>query len=353
MTDQAQTLAAAQTAASVTLRFADAVEKQLDVAPGQLVLDAAIEAGLALSYQCRPGSCTSCIARLSAGEADMRPGSSSLMPSEKAAGQRLLCLTEAQTDCAFDLPYGSTSVGAATKAHAFINAVEHLASDVVRLELELAEGDWLDFKPGQFIQLEIPGTGESRSYSIASTPADLPKIDLLIRLLPDGLTSNWLRAQARADDTVALAGPYGSFFLRPAPATAPQLMIAGGTGLAPMLSMIDTLRTKPGRKPRIILSFGCASADQLFHQDALELRSQWMPGLETRLCIDRVADGGTAPEGIRLGNPVAAMLETPLDPASTAYLCGPPAMVTAARDALIAAGLAPENIHAEQFVASH
>jgi benzoate/toluate 1,2-dioxygenase reductase subunit len=353
MTDQPYALAAATAAARVTLRFTDGVEQQLDVAPGQLVLDAAIEAGLALSYQCRSGSCTSCIARLSTGEADMRPGSSSLMPSEKAAGQRLLCLTEAQSDCAFDLPYESTSVGATTKVHAFINAVEHLASDVVRLELELADGDWMDFKPGQFIQLEIPGTGQSRSYSIASTPAELPKIELLIRLLADGLTSNWLRSEAKPDDAVALEGPYGSFFLRPAPSHAPQLMIAGGTGLAPMLSMIDTLRAKPGKKPRIILSFGCASLEQLFHQEALELRSQWMPGLETRICIDWPPSEGAAPAGLRLGNPVAAMLETPLDPASTAYLCGPPAMVAAARDALIAAGLQPENIHAEQFVASH
>ena len=349
MTDQPHALAASPTAAKVTFRFSDGVEQALDVAPGQLVLDAAIDAGLAVAYQCRSGSCTSCIAHLSAGKADMRPGSSSLMPSEKAAGQRLLCLTEAQSDCAFELPYDSTSVGTATRAHAFINAVERLASDVVRLELELADGYWLDFKPGQFIQLAIPGTDQSRSYSIASTPADLPKIELLIRLLPDGLTSNWLRDHAKADDAVILEGPYGSFFLRPAPATAPQLMIAGGTGLAPMLSMIDTLRAKPGKKPRIILSFGCATPDALFHQEPLELRSQWMPSLETRISVDR----GEPPEGVRLGNPVTAMLETPLDPASLAYLCGPPAMVAAARDALIAAGLAPENIHAEQFVASN
>lgn len=349
MTDQFQTIAAASAAARVTLRFSDGVEKPLDVAPGEVVLDAAIRSGLGVAFQCRSGSCTSCIAYLAEGRADMRPGSSSLMASEKASGQRLLCLTEAQGDCALDLPYDSFSVGAAIRANAFINAVERLASDVVRLELELADGDWLDFKPGQFVQLAIPGTEQSRSYSIASTPADLPKIELLIRLLPNGLTSDWLRDHAKPDDTVSLEGPYGSFFLRPAPAQTPLLMIAGGTGLAPMLSMIDTLRAKPGKKPRVILSFGCATADAFFHQEPLELRSQWMPSLEIRLCIDRGEPAG----GVRLSNPVAAMLETPVDPASTAYLCGPPAMVSAARDALIAAGLAPENIHAEQFVASH
>jgi len=336
-------------AAHVTLRFSDGIEKPLEVAPGQLILDAAIEAGLGVSYQCRSGSCTSCTARLTHGTAEMRPGSSSLLAAEKAAGQRLLCCTEASTDCAFELPYDSTAVGAASRAHAFINAIETLASDVVRLELELAEGSWLDFKPGQFVQLKIPGTEESRSYSIASTPADLPKIELLIRLLPEGLTSDWLRTRAKPDDTVELEGAFGSFFLRPAPADAPHLMIAGGTGLAPMMAMIDYLRAKPGRKPKIVLSFGCASAEALFHQEPLSLRAQWMPSLETRISIDR----GEAGEDVRLGNPVSAMLETPLDPASIAYLCGPPSMVSAARDALAAAGLSPDNIHAEQFVASH
>jgi benzoate/toluate 1,2-dioxygenase reductase subunit len=333
----------------VILRFSDGIEKPLDVTPGQLILDAVIEAGLGVSYQCRSGSCTSCTARLTHGIATMRQGSSSLLVSERAAGQRLLCRTEAQSDCRFDLPYESTSVGAASRAHAFINAIETLACDVIRLELELAEGSWFDFKPGQFVQLKIPGTDQSRSYSIASTPADLPKIDLLIRLLPKGLTSEWLRTSAKPDDTVELEGPFGSFFLRPAPASAPHLMIAGGTGLAPMLAMIDTLRARPGRKPLIILSFGCASADALFHQEPLSLRTHWMPSLETRICIDR----GEASEDVRLGNPVDAMVESALDPASIAYLCGPPAMVAAARDALQAAGLSPDNIHAEQFVASH
>ncbi len=333
---------------TVALHFSDGVERVLQVAEGELVLDAAIAAGVGISHQCRSGSCTSCIARLTSGSAEMRSGSCSLLASEKAAGHRLLCLTEASGPASFTLPYGSTSIGAATEAQAFINTIEQLASDVVRLELELADGFWLDFKPGQFIQIKVPGSDAMRSYSIASTVADLPRIELLIRLLPDGLTSDWLRNRARPEDVVSLSGPYGSFFLRAAPATIPHLMVAGGTGLAPMLSMIDTLRARPGRKPKIVLSFGCATRDGLFHLEPLELRQHWMPSLETRISIDR----GAPEDGVRVGNPVAAILDGPIDPASVAYLCGPPGMVSAARDALEAAGLSPENIFAEQFVAS-
>ena len=102
---------------------------------------------------------------------------SSLLASERAAGQRLLCITGASGACRFELPYDSkVGENAAAQGHAFINALERVAPDVMRLELELAEGFWFDFRPGQFIQIKVPGTDQSRSYSIATTPADLPRI---------------------------------------------------------------------------------------------------------------------------------------------------------------------------------
>jgi benzoate/toluate 1,2-dioxygenase reductase component len=171
---------------------------------------------------------------------------------------------------------------------------------------------------------------------------------LLIRLLPGGVMSEYLLERAAVDEALEISGPYGSFFLHEG-AKAPHLMIAGGTGLAPMMAMIDAIRARPGRKPPILLSFGCQTADTLFHRDAIELRQLWLPGLSVTLSVDR----GPAPEGARVGNPVEAVgLDGPVDPASIAYLCGPPGMIAAARAHLQALGLSPENIHSEQFVAS-
>lgn len=336
-------------AARVTLTYSDGEERQLAVDDGRSVLETGLAAGLPLLYQCRSGSCSSCIATLTEGEANTLPGAaSSLLASERALGHRLLCVTGAKGDCRFTLPYDSKAgEQRPVEAQAFVNAVEKVAADVVRLELELAEGSWLDFRPGQFIQIKVPGTDQTRSYSIATTPADLPKIELLIRLLPEGVMSRWLREHAAVDDVLEISGPYGSFFLKDG-VKAPHVMIAGGTGLAPMMAMIDVIRSKPGRKPPIHLSFGCQTAEGLFHHEPLALRELWLPGLTVTRSVDR----GPAPDRVRVGNPVEAIGSEPLDPETVAYLCGPPGMIEAARAHLARLGLAPENIHSEQFVAS-
>ena len=334
----------------VSLRFADGVEQRVDVAAGHGVLEAALAAGAPVLNQCRSGSCGSCMARLVGGDARMRPGvASSLLPSEQAQGQRLLCLTEAVSDCAFEFAYDSRAgAGGPAKASAFIDTIERIAPDAVRLKLELAEGDWIDFRPGQFVELTVPGTDARRRYSMASSPAALPVIELLVRLLPGGVMSDYLRDRARVDDVIALTGPYGGFFLRDK-VKAPHIMIAGGTGLAPMMSMLDAIRARPGARPNVLLSFGCATPEGLFNLDELDLRSHWMPGLATRISVD----SGAAGAAWRIGNPVAAITaDDARDPASVAYLCGPPGMVRAAREHLERLGLDPANIHAEQFVAS-
>ena len=330
----------------VTLQFRDGASHMLDVCAGQSVLDAALKAQVPVLHQCQSGTCSSCTATLADGTATTRAGASTtLLRSEFDAGQRLLCVTEPQTDCTFTLNYDiSAGQGKPAKARAFIDAIEHVAHNVVRLTLELAEADWLEFKPGQFLQLTVPGLGVVRSYSPASTVSDLPTIVLLVRLLPDGAMSNYLRQRAAPDDVLEIEGPFGNFFLRDK-VRAPHIMVAGGTGLAPMLSMIDSMRRASGRRPPMLLSFGCATPDDLFCLDDIALRQQWLPTLKTRASVDRGAHGD-----LLTGNPVAALCESDVTDADTvAYLCGPPPMVEAAIARLQALGVRRENIHAEQF----
>lgn len=333
------------------IAFSDGVEHEVSVEAGQSVLDAALAAEAPVLYQCSTGSCGSCLAHLDEGEADHRAGSSSsLLPSEKAQGFRLMCITEPKGACKFSVGYDSAAgAGRPIEGKCFVNGVERIANDVVRLELELADGYWMDFRPGQFIQVKVPGTDVFRSYSMATTVADLPRIELLIRLLPGGIMSDWLTSAAKVDDVLDVSGPYGQFFLKEK-VRAPHVMIAGGTGLAPMMAMIDALRAAPGKKPQVILSFGCQTVEGLFSLDQIELREHWLPTLDARLSIDR----GEPSERVRVGNPVSALTESDgLTPDSVAYLCGPPGMIEAARKHLEGLGLAPENIFAEQFVASN
>lgn len=333
----------------ITLRFADGITKQLRVSDGEVILDAAIEAGIPVLHQCRSGSCSSCICQLAEGDAVTSPGASStLMASEYSAGHRLLCVTQARTDCTFDLAYAST-LGSApvVDANAFINRIERIAANVIKLTLELADGDWLTFLPGQFLQVVVPGTGVVRSYSPVSTAADLPIIELLVRLIPGGAMSTYLSQQARPDDVLTLRGPHGAFFLREK-VRAPHIFVAGGTGLAPVLSMIDHLRRSCSRRPKMLLSFGCTTADDLFYLDELEARQSWLPSFEARICV---REGATV--GLHTGNPVSVLgAEDIVDPDTVAYLCGPQPMIEAATKHLLALGMAPQHIFAEQFVAS-
>lgn len=334
----------------VEFRFADGVTRSLDMSSGANILDAGLEEGLPLLHQCRSGSCSSCIATLVAGDAVRQAGTSStLLRSEYEAGHRLLCQTAPAGDCVFDLSYES-SVGAAAArtVNAFVNSVERVASNVVKLTLELADGDWLTFRPGQFVQIAVPGTDAVRSYSPASAPETLPVLEFYIRLLPGGKMSNWLTETAAPDQVIQLTGPFGAFYLREK-IRAPHILIAGGTGLAPILSIVDALRGQSGRKPPMLLSFGCLNPEALFGLSEIGLRRQWLPTLEARISVDQQASGD-----LLLGNPVAALrAEDCADPDSVAYLCGPPPMIEAARQRLEEFGLRPENIFAEQFVASN
>jgi benzoate/toluate 1,2-dioxygenase reductase component len=340
----------AESSHEVVLRYADGVERSIRVGTGESVLGAALAADVPLLHQCRSGSCSTCVASLAKGDAPARRGAStSLLPRDYAAGQRLLCVCEAHTDCVFDLPYGSTVASdEAVEAHAFVNAVERIAPNVVRLSLELAEGSWLSFRPGQYVQIEVPGAGVMRSYSPATIATKLPGLELLVRLVPGGAMSSWLESHARPDDVVTLRGPYGGFYLREKQ-RVPHIFVAGGTGLAPIMAMIDGIRGAGGQRPPMLLSFGCATPDTLFYLDDIALREQWLPSLRTRICVDQGAYGT-----LHGGNPVSAISQADVTDARTvAYLCGPQPMIASATERLIGFGVAPENIFSEQFVASH
>ncbi|MDY0248609.1 MAG: 2Fe-2S iron-sulfur cluster binding domain-containing protein [Pseudomonas sp.] len=335
----------------VTLNFSDGVTRTFSVAENTSILDAAIEQDIPVLYQCRSGSCSSCMCTLQEGDANTLDGASStLLPSEYALGQRLMCISKAETDCSFDLPYGS-EVGAsgAHEVKVFIDSIERIAINVVRLTVELADGEWMEFRPGQFMQFVVPGLGVLRSYSPSSTQQTLPKMEFLIRLIPGGVMSEFLEKQAETDQVLTMNGPYGAFFLREEHKRAAHIFVAGGTGLAPVMSMIDTLHQSGGRKPPMLLSFGSAVPETLFALDDIELREQWLPTLEARISV-----GCDPEEGQYLGNPVSVFNEDDVkSPDTVAYLCGPQPMIDAATQRLIELGVPAENIFAEQFVASN
>lgn len=335
--------------ATVRLHYTDAVMRELTVRAGQTVLEAALQAGLPLLHQCQSGSCGACAATLLQGEVTPRAGAgSTVLPGEWARGLRLLCQSEAATACAFQLSYAS-EVGLATprRCHAFVNAVETLAQDVVRLRLELAQDEWLDFRPGQYLRLQVPGAETWRSYSPSSSPQSLPQLEFLVRVIDGGAMSTWLTQRCQVDDVLELEGPFGQFFLREK-TRAPHVFLAGGTGLAPTLAMLDAIRRQGGIKPPLLVAFGCRSPASLFGTEELALFQQWLPTLNVRIAVEQA----TPPECLA-GTPLSAL--RPADfahPETVTYVCGPPAMVDAAHALLSSWGVSPSRIHSEQFAPS-
>jgi len=336
---------------SVTLHFEDGEKRRIEAEREEFVLDAALRQGVPLVHQCRSGSCSTCIAQLIAGDIVMAPErATSLLAAEAAEGKRLLCSSYARAHSEVRLHYPAALIYG-VELHtmpAAVAALEWPSPSVAKLTLEIPEDSEFSFRSGQYVRIRVPGTAEWRSYSMASAPRELPQMDFLVRILSGGVMSEYLRTACRRGHEIMIEGPMGAFILHSG--RSPQIFIAGGTGLAPILAMLDEIRYRPGPRPQMLLSFGCASEQQFFYRDEVELRQWWMPELRVILSADHMENPAS---GLLRGNAVAALQHEPVtDPQTVAYLCGPPPMIEAARLRLIEMGVAPEHIYAEQFVAS-
>ena len=333
----------------VSVTFSDGTEAEFHSSPGTPLLDDALASGVPIMNQCKSGSCGTCVASLVHGSAP--PASDlagCLLDTELREGKRLLCSSHAESDCQFAVDY-SSSVGAVQvgSASVFVDEVEWVADDVVRLTTELADGDWMSFSPGQYMRLGIPDTTITRSYSVSSCPDALPKIEFFIKVVPGGLFSDYLASRVEVDDVLTLEGPFGSFQLREEHRRAKHILVAGGTGLAPILSMLDTIRTLPGVKPQVLLSFGCRSEKSLFCEEILELREAWMSNLATRISLSQPSEEWT---GV-VGNPLSAISPDDISEDCVAYVCGSSRLVAFAIEELVAKGLHETRIFSEKFMA--
>ncbi|MEM7466170.1 MAG: 2Fe-2S iron-sulfur cluster binding domain-containing protein [Pseudomonadota bacterium] len=335
---------------NIDFKFADGALFSFDCKPEETILSAAARAGVPILSQCQSGSCGTCIAKLVDGGANfVTQQSSSLLASEREQGYRLTCQTLPTSDCQFDVDYDSALGEILPEQYeGNIEEISWLSNDVVYLKIALPDDDWFQFEPGQFVQLRVPGTDAWRSYSIASGARDMPNIAFYVRILPEGVMSDYLKAEAEVGDLVELEAPFGSFCLRKS--KSQHIFIAGGTGLAPFFSMFESIRQYSGSKPKILLSFGCANDAGLFAVNEIEDAAFMLPTLQHRISVEEKLDGDSA---ALVGNPVAAISAADIQSEeAVAYLCGPPGMIDAARSHLINLGLFPENIFSEQFVSS-
>lgn len=307
----------------IHLTFSDGEVMLFPPVDGQSILASAEKADNLLASNCREGTCRTCMAR----DAD--------------GGEVLLCITPAEPGMALNLPYQRTDVTPSSLRRAKINAFSRVSRSVweIRYRLQFP----LPFLPGQYVEVLFPGMDRPRRFSMAN-PASAKEQVLHVRDLPGGAMSTYLNERAKPEDAFTVRGPFGVFYLR---ATArPKLFVAGGTGLAPIASMLSS--TDPATTPPLAVIAGFADAEDAYALEALRALAKTLP-LEVVLAADKATE---AWEGF-VGNPVAALdavRTIPLGSGTEAYLCGPPGMVNAARSALLARNLQATAIFNEEFI---
>jgi benzoate/toluate 1,2-dioxygenase reductase component len=333
---------------TVTLLFEDGRSVSVPAGPVDTVYEAALRGGVQLLTDCREGACATCKGRCTSGRYRHREFSDeALSPEEEKEGYVLTCQMQTETDCVVELPYPADDAlqrRGTSRRKASVRAVERVAAGVVRLALAF-EGGEPPFLPGQYVKIAVPGSDAVRSYSFANPPGN-GEAEFFIRLLKGGAMSEYAANRAAAGDVVEVEGVLGHFYFRPS--SRPALMVAGGTGLAPMLSMLDHIAATGQRPPRLELLYGVNRPGEFFALDRLRRHVEGL-GLELRLAC--VEGGGAA--GVATGF-VTELLEPSAPQAAglDAYLCGPPAMIVAAQTRLRENGVPPGRIFAEKFTPS-
>ena len=296
------------------------------------ILDAALAAGVPYPYGCRSGDCGSCKSRLLSGEVTMQGYAPEVLTAaERESGLILACRARPLTDVAVTWLAPFTVEGAfpVRRVRATIVAKEPATHDITRLRLSL-KGAPLAFAAGQFVQFMFRGL-PPRPYSIASKPGE-SVLDFHIRRLPNGVVSGYVIDQARIGESLWLKGPYGTAYLRP-PATCPLLLVAGGSGLAPIKSILLAALEWPRTHP-IYLYHGVRDTRDLYDVEVLTALTQ--PALLRFTPVLSLPSQATPHRTGFVHEAIAADFIT-LE-GFAVYLAGPPPMVDAVTDVVVGLG---------------
>ena len=329
----------------ITILFEDGRSVAIDAEEADTIYLSALKNRVRIETDCLEGACATCKALCTQGEYYLDDYSDEALSDEEAARREVLtCQMHPTSDCVIEYPYES-SLALRTEPETVagrVAEVETVADSVVRLVVE-PEGT-LAFLPGQYVHLGVPGTDQRRSYSFANPPDITGRLSFYVKVLENGAMSEYVSGRAKPGDEMPITGPFGHFYLRPP--VRPIVMVAGGTGLAPMLSMFDHLTGSGGTDQPIRLLYGANTPDELF---ALDHLAGVGLALTTKLAVVAGAPGWNGHVG---------HVTELLGPAHVAggdvdvYLCGPPPMIEAAETWLRANGVDAGRIHAEKFLPS-
>lgn len=326
---------------NIALNFEDGVTRVIQCDDDEKVTDAAFRQKINLPMDCRDGVCGTCKCFAEKGEYELEFYMDESMSDEEAEqGYVLTCQMIPESDCVLRVPASSAVCKTAPEAVAgAVAGVDRLSETSFALRVTLDKP--INFLPGQYVNMTVPGTGKHRSYSFSSAPG-ASEGTFLIRNLPGGVMSSYLGERAQAGDAVTLTGPMGAFYLRPI--ARPQLWLAGGTGLAPFLSMLEQVAEQGSDHP-IVLYYAVTRAADLVELDRVQRLADKI-GNVTVITILAAPEDDHDRKGFVTDHVTAEDLN---DGDCDVYLCGPPPMVDAVRAHFAKLGQEPANFYFEKF----
>ncbi|RXT57148.1 NADH oxidase [Bosea sp. Tri-44] len=326
----------------IALNFEDGVTRFIEARPDELVADAAYRLGLNIPMDCRDGACGTCKCHCESGRYTLGSFIDDAMTDEEAEqGYVLTCQMKAQSDCVINIPASSSLCKVKPSSlPATVAEIRQLSLSTIGFSLAVA-GEPLSYLPGQYVNVSVPGTTQTRSYSFSSMSRD-GAVEFLVRNIPGGLMSSYLAKRAAPGDGLTITGPVGSFYLREV--KRPLLFLAGGTGLAPFLAMLDELKNIGSDQP-IHMIYGVTSDADLVETDKLTAFAAQIAGFTYSTIVADPASGHDRKGYVTNHMPDAVLHGGDVD----LYLCGPPPMVDAVRTHLAERGVVPKSFHFEKF----
>ena len=334
--------------------FGEAVE----VLPGESALDAILRHGRFVRHGCKHGGCGTCRARLVSGDCRLSDRTSfSLSDADREAGIVLLCSTyvttgEAVVDLSGVMELGLDEFRAGSRVTEYtaeVTAIERMTHDMCALRFGLRGRQELRFSAGQYVEVEVPGEpGEWRSYSMSSAPSDPRRLEIIVKLIPNGRFSSAIGRRLGPGDPLHLRGPLGQLAVRLS--HRPMVMISGGSGIGPIRSMLLELVQAGNRRAVTMFHGARRRRDLVLVEELRELERQhdwfrFVPALSE-------PEPGVPWDG-EIGRVTDVVDRRLADLRGfEGYLCGPAGMVDAAIRTLLAAGCKQRHIFFDRFVPS-
>lgn len=307
----------------------------------ETILEAALRQGLTMPYGCRDGACGACKGKVLYGTVDHGNAQAhALSDAEKADGIALFCCAKAQSDLKLECKQVSLATDIPVKTlPSRIEKMERLAPDVIDMHLRLPANERLQFLAGQYIDILLKD-GKKRSFSLANAPQDDSLLELHIRHVPGGLFTDQVFSTMKPRDILRFNGPHGSFYLREE-SSKPMILIAGGTGFAPIKAIVEHAIARQSTRPMFVY-WGAKARVDLYQNDLPASWEATHPSIHyiPVLSEPTADDNWTGRTGFVHR---AVMADFPDLSGYQVYACGSPVMIEVTREDLTTQCKLPEE----------